>query len=141
MKKNLLSISFITLSLICGALTLAIQNSLTIISFLLLFYLIPMLFFAIGCALFKERYLSLLLKAGIGGVVFTAVYTLIFYLNIIDFNRLFAQTTVEGVQLSAVNMDISSLLNTFITVAVMILISQFIVDKLRNYRSTKRTVI
>lgn len=134
MKYNSSSIILLLSSLILMVVTLLMQKYLTIFSFLLLFYLLPMMLFSIGFSLLKQEKLSPLCKAGLGGVIFTFIYTMIFYANVVDFRFLIESTHIEGISMESVNMDLSSVVYTFITATILVLVNHFLIDRIKNVK-------
>ncbi|HFI0640227.1 hypothetical protein ACS6Z0_07340 [Streptococcus suis] len=130
MKKNYVAFALLVGSVLVASLSIAFQSQLTIFSFLLLFYLLPLVLFSVAVSMLPLKNLSSLLRGLVGGAVFTFVYTVSFYLNIIDFHSLVAASHIEGVSIEVINMDVAAVANTFITVVTMIWLSSFCVNKL-----------
>lgn len=121
MIKNKFSICCLVASVLIAILTLLSQNTLDVFTFLLSFYLVPMLFFSIGLGVFKTDRLNVIGKAAMGAVGFTFAYALVFWAKIIDFQGLISRSHLESIHIGTINLDLSSLVNTFMTVFAMII--------------------
>lgn len=130
MKKNLVAYGLLAGSALLASGSIVFQHQLTIFSFLLLFYLLPLLLFSVGISLLQMRGIFSKFRALMGGIVFTLVYTLSYFTNIIDFQGLVSASNIEGVSVDAVNMDLSAVANTFVTVVVITWLASFFVNRL-----------
>ncbi len=123
--KNKLSKLLILLSIIFSTMALIFQNRLDIFSFLLVFYLIPLLIYSIGIGILSLNVSGIYLRAFIGAIVFTLIYSLVYSMGIVNFEILINNTRISDVDIGSIEMDLSSIMSTFSMVFILTIISNF----------------
>ncbi len=131
-RYKVLGIIFMVISILLIVGSIFFQQYLNIFSFLMLFYLVPVLILSIGVGLITIRDKFLIFKIILCSSVITLFYTGVYYLDIINFHQLIEVTDVEGINISNINMDLVSVINTFVTVVAISLLVRFFIKKARK---------